>query len=295
MLADTVFMTSATTGTGTYDLDPFTGDNAGLFQTFVEGIGNGNLAEYRVVMGEEWEKGYGLVTAGSPDTLTRVEITGSSNGGAAVNWGPGVKSVYCFPSADSIRFGAVGSLPSATGTGNAQEIAHNPPHGALRPGNVFRWLVATANSGAATLDVDGLGGQAIRKTGGAALTGGELVVGRVAMVIWDGVIFRLLTPPVTAYGETLGMAADAAAARTTLAAPAAPNSSGGVGTWSAQNGGDGNAVGLPSGGTWAWFALIRIYATGGVTGVTYGVDAGGTTVAAPGAGSAASVVHWRIA
>ena len=91
--ADRVKETSTTTGTGTFSL---AGAAAG-FQTFVDGIGNGNTCPYVIALrgGSEWEVGRGTVTDGAPDTLARTQILASSNGGSAVNFSAGTKDVFC--------------------------------------------------------------------------------------------------------------------------------------------------------------------------------------------------------
>lgn len=92
-MANRVFETSTTTGTGTISL---LGAVAG-FQTFVAGIGNGLFCYYCIEDGTNWEVGTGQVTDGTPDTLSRT-VVASSNGNAAVNWGAGTRNVFCtFP------------------------------------------------------------------------------------------------------------------------------------------------------------------------------------------------------
>jgi hypothetical protein len=89
--ADNVKETTTTVGTGTYSV----GGAVTGFQTFVAGIASGNYCPYAVKDAANWEEGIGLVTAGTPDTVSRFYISGSSNGGAAVNWGAGTKTIQC--------------------------------------------------------------------------------------------------------------------------------------------------------------------------------------------------------
>ncbi len=91
--ANRVSETSTTTGTGTYNL---AGVSAADFQTFVAGIGTTNTcyyAAYEAAVG--WEVGIGTVTDATPDTLARTRVFASSNGGAAVNWGSGTRTIIC--------------------------------------------------------------------------------------------------------------------------------------------------------------------------------------------------------
>ena len=86
--ADRVQETTTTTGTGTYTL---AGAVAG-FQSFAA-IGNGNTCYYCATNGVDWEVGLGTYTA-SGTTLARTSILASTDGGAAVDWGAGTKTVF---------------------------------------------------------------------------------------------------------------------------------------------------------------------------------------------------------
>lgn len=92
IVADRVRESSITIGTGSYAL---LGAVAG-FRTFSAAIVNGNTTYYFVTGGDEWESGLGTVSAG---VLARTAVHASSNAGAAVNWGPGTKTVTCGPTA----------------------------------------------------------------------------------------------------------------------------------------------------------------------------------------------------
>ena len=129
-IADRVRETTATTGTGTLDLD---GAATG-FQSFVAGIGSGNWTHYAIADGTDWETGIGTVTSGSPDTLSRTTILESSNGGAAVSWGSGTKDVRCVLPASVV--GGLGVLISETiwfPAGSPPDSVYTyTPHAALR-------------------------------------------------------------------------------------------------------------------------------------------------------------------
>jgi len=92
-VADRVKETSTTTGTGTLNL---AGAEPG-YQTFVAGVGTGNVTYYAIVnrATSEFEVGVGTVTDASPDTLSRDTVISSSNGGSAVNFSAGTKDVIC--------------------------------------------------------------------------------------------------------------------------------------------------------------------------------------------------------
>lgn len=89
VLKDRVKETTTTTSTGTYTL---AGAVVG-YQAFSV-IGNGNTTYYAVTNGTDWEVGIGTYTL-SGTTLSRDTILESSNSGNAVNWGAGVKDIFC--------------------------------------------------------------------------------------------------------------------------------------------------------------------------------------------------------
>lgn len=111
--ADRVQETTTTTGTGTYSLlGALTG-----YQGFAAAFSTGSTVYYLVTDGTNWEIGQGVyTTAGS--TLTRAAILASSNASAAVNWGTGVRYVFCTGAA--VTFGRDGAdvltLESTTST-----------------------------------------------------------------------------------------------------------------------------------------------------------------------------------
>lgn len=61
-------------------------------------------------------------------------------------------------------------------------------------GQCFQLLIANANTGASTLNLGAIGAAPITYSNGAALTGGELVSGMVAVFEFDGTNFQLLNP-----------------------------------------------------------------------------------------------------
>jgi hypothetical protein len=93
VLNDRVKETSTTTGTGTFDL---AGAETG-FESFVSGVGDGNITYYAISNDgkNEFEVGIGTVTDATPDTLSRDTIISSSNSDALVNFSSGTKTVFC--------------------------------------------------------------------------------------------------------------------------------------------------------------------------------------------------------
>jgi hypothetical protein len=279
MLADRVLHTTTTTGTGSYDLiDP----SSALYLSAVSSVGTGNRLTYAVEMGSFWEICWGVVTAGSPATLTRNLIRSST--GALINWSAGTKTLYSISQADIVRFGGRGSLPTSGGTANAQTLAHVTPLRSVQAGMEIVFLPGSTNTGATTLAVDALGAIAVLAPGGAACTGGELRAGVPARAVWNGTSWRLVSYSPSATGAALLAAAGAAAARTAVNAPPAPTASSGVaGHWQVIGAGSGLSLVLPADGTWAFFGSRHYDGFDGPTGANDGnyianINAGGTVV-----------------
>lgn len=92
------------------------------------------------------------------------------------------------------------SLPNGAGTANAQTVANPVPLGAVGRGTMQCMIPNVANTGAATLNVDGLGAVAIFSQG-AALVGGELQANIPAWLKHDGTRWSLLNPVRNTNGE----------------------------------------------------------------------------------------------
>ena len=93
VLNDRVKETSTTTGTGNFDL---AGAETG-FESFVSGVGDGNVTYYASSNdgSTEFEVGIGTVTDATPDTLARTTVISSSNSDALVDFSAGTKTVFC--------------------------------------------------------------------------------------------------------------------------------------------------------------------------------------------------------
>ena len=70
----------------------------------------------------------------------------------------------------------------------------SPSLTAYTAGQIFSFVVGTTNTGAVTLNIDGLGAKAVTRTGAIALVAGGMVTGQVALVEYDGTRFQLLDP-----------------------------------------------------------------------------------------------------
>lgn len=114
-LGDAAKQTSSTTGTGAYSLDgaavaPYRSLKTAMIERTGDAVGPWKIARYVAADGLNRESASGTLTAGTPDTLTRDKIWGSTNGNAAVNWGGGgVRDIWIAPDADFIMM-----FPGAT-------------------------------------------------------------------------------------------------------------------------------------------------------------------------------------
>lgn len=89
------------------------------------------------------------------------------------------------------------------------EIALSPAIVGYEVGALYRFRANTANTGAATLDINGVGAQAIKKLAGGvttALETGDIRAGQWVAVVWDGTNFQMTSAsglaPFTALTKT---------------------------------------------------------------------------------------------
>ena len=77
------------------------------------------------------------------------------------------------------------------GSANAQTLSYSvAPTEGYRPGQTFTFFAGFSNSGACTLNVNGLGAKAIQLNG-AALAAGAIIAGSITQCIYDGTQFQL--------------------------------------------------------------------------------------------------------
>lgn len=99
---------------------------------------------------------------------------------------------------------------TAGGTGASPEndltLNLTPAVTAYSAGQAFQFIAAADNSGAATVDVDGLGARAIQNNG-AILAAGDIKQGRLYEIIYDGTQFQLrsfVSPTPASLGLVIG-------------------------------------------------------------------------------------------
>lgn len=96
-------------------------------------------------------------------------------------------------SGDTLR-GSV-NYANDTGAANAYVVTLSPALTALVTGNQVTFKVANANTGASTLNVNGLGVRSVLKNGGDPLVAGDLIVGAVVVVRYDGTAWQIVSHP----------------------------------------------------------------------------------------------------
>ena len=87
------------------------------------------------------------------------------------------------------------------GTANAQTATLSPAATSLATGLEVKWKPSNANSGAATLAVNGLTATAITKCGTTALASNDLTTTAVAIATYDGPQFQLVNPQSASCGS----------------------------------------------------------------------------------------------
>jgi hypothetical protein len=90
----------------------------------------------------------------------------------------------------SIQNGNVFLLTGVAGT-NTITATITPAITAYVTGQTFRFVAAGANTGAVTININGLGAKAVTKSGATALTGGDIPAGAAVQIFYDGTQFQL--------------------------------------------------------------------------------------------------------
>jgi hypothetical protein len=98
---------------------------------------------------------------------------------------------------DSAQYGQLqaGATTIATVTGTDTLTGSlTPAIAAYAAGNLFSFVAANTNTGAATINLNSLGAKSITKLGTTALAAGDLVSGQVHLIEYDGTRFQLINP-----------------------------------------------------------------------------------------------------
>lgn len=95
-----------------------------------------------------------------------------------------------YASAGQVQDSSLLWLTSVAGT-NTITASITPSPTAYAAGQTFRFTAANANTGAATLNINGLGAKSIFKRGTLALVAGDIAASGVYQVVYDGTNFQL--------------------------------------------------------------------------------------------------------
>lgn len=100
--------------------------------------------------------------------------------------------------ADAVRFSQLqsGSTNTYITAAGADTITGTvtPTLTAYTTGQQFSFVAAGTNTTAVTLNIDGVGAKAVTRAGTTALAAGDILIGQVALVEYDGTQFQLLDP-----------------------------------------------------------------------------------------------------
>lgn len=138
------------------------------------------------------------VTARSVDTLT---IVRGQEGTTPASWLTGDVAANYWTAGQAAAMIQVAQLQQqatnfAVDSGSANALVATltpaPPSLAFLAGAPLRIQAAAANTGAATLNVNGLGAVAIVNADGSALTAGQITAGQISEVTYNGTSFNLV-------------------------------------------------------------------------------------------------------
>lgn len=171
------------------------------FRTVLAAFGAGRRALLTVRNRDsptEWETALYTVQSGGFITRTAADIRDGSNGpGTLVSFSAGIKDVFCDADATLLLSAASKVLWGGTTTNSVNAYAATVPEPvptAYSAGMMVAVIINTANSGAASLNLNGLGAQSISRSGSAFLAAGDLPAGAVVMLTYDGTRFQLPAP-----------------------------------------------------------------------------------------------------
>ena len=83
---------------------------------------------------------------------------------------------------------------TASGSATAMSIITSPATTAYVAGQVYKFIAVATNTGALTLAVNALAATAVTQGGSTPLVAGDVLIGQVVEVVFDGTRFQLLNP-----------------------------------------------------------------------------------------------------
>ena len=91
------------------------------------------------------------------------------------------------------------------GTGDAITITPSPAMSAYAAGMRYTFVAAASNTGAATINVSGLGAKDLKKQFNVALSAADIVTGQLVDIMYDGTRFVMMGPAYTEGSVTLSV------------------------------------------------------------------------------------------
>src|SRR5258706_2266299 len=117
--------------------------------------------------------------------LATTALTNANNNFTTVQSGQAATQPANFPTALQIQNNALQTLSSVLGTNTIRARISAIPLPAYVSGQVFTFFPSNANTGAATVNIDGLGARALLNLG-SGLSGAELQTYRPSVIAFDG-------------------------------------------------------------------------------------------------------------
>lgn len=87
-----------------------------------------------------------------------------------------------------------------TGSANAYVLNFTASFTSYSDGIIIYWVPNNTNTGASTINVNGLGVVNLVNPDGSALLAGEVIANQPAQILFKGGVFQLITPAATVYG-----------------------------------------------------------------------------------------------
>lgn len=141
-------------------------------------------------------------------TSTWSETAASNNAavpnGAPEGWAPSTVNNWSRETMAALKrdWNRRGPTVTSGGSANVQTLTYTTAPPAYVRGMAFCFVVGFTNTGAATLNVNGLGATPIKKNGTTALSAGDLTAGAIVTAMHDGTNFQIassssiIAPPV---------------------------------------------------------------------------------------------------
>lgn len=192
-----------------------------------------------------------------------------------------------YSAAGQVQDGSLVWLTSVAGT-NTITASITPSPTAYVAGQTFRFAAAGANTGAVTLNVNGLGAKAVTKRGTTALVAGDIPASSVIEVVYDGTQFQMLALPKGTFLGTQKFTASGTYTPTAGASVAVVEAIGGGGAGGGSPATAAGQIGIGSGGNSGAYGVALVSTGLTSTAVTIGAAGTGSVGLTGGAGGTTS-------